>query len=114
MAPRSFANLIATVRAVDTAKLGVSATDRKVGVGATAERNRSKSAGKKAPYALENSRSRPSRKTTRGGANRQRPDVELKKRQMRTTRSPASRAVRNAARNQGPVRGKRRRRRHAR
>jgi len=99
---------------VDTAKPGVSATHRKAGYGSTAERNRSKSAGRKAPYALEDSRTRPSRKTTRGGANRQRPDVELKKRQVRATRSPASRASRNAARKQGPVRGKRRRGRHAR
>src|SRR4051794_28413350 len=83
-------------RRVDTAKPGVSATHRKAGRGSTAERNRSKSAGKKAPYALEDSRTRPSRKPTRGGANRQRPDAELKKRQMRTTRSPASRASRSS------------------
>src|SRR6185312_2802002 len=100
-------------RPVDTAKPGVSATDRKVGRGATAERNRSVSAGQKAPYKLEDSRTRPSRKTTRRGANRMRPDAELKKRATVSSRSPAKRAFRNAARKQGPVRRKVRRRRRA-
>ena len=99
---------------VDTAKPGVSATQRKAGHGSTAERNRSKSAGKKAAYALEDSRTRPSRKSTRGGANRQRPDAELKKRQMLLTRSPSVQAARNTAGNPDLARGKAQGRRRAR
>jgi hypothetical protein len=96
---------------VDTAKPGVSATDRKAGHGSTAERNRSKSAGKKAPYKLEDSRTRPSRKPTRSGANRMRQDAQLQKRQTVTTRSPATRAARNLAKAQA-LGGARRGRRH--
>jgi hypothetical protein len=101
-------------RPVDTAKPGVSATDRKVGQGATAERNRSESAAQKAPYKLEDSRTRPSRKTTRRGANRMRQDTELRKRQTVSSRSPAKRAFRNAASKQGVVLRKVRRRSRAR
>jgi hypothetical protein len=101
-------------RPVDTAKPGVSATDRKVGQGATAERNRSESAARKAPYKLEDSRTRPSRKTTRRGANRMRQDAELRKRQTASSRSPSKRAFRNTATKQGVVPRKVRRRRRAR
>ncbi|HKB81508.1 MAG TPA: hypothetical protein VKH35_17495 [Thermoanaerobaculia bacterium] len=51
---------------VDTSKPGVSATDRRAGRGATAERNRSTHAGRKEGVKLENSESgTPSRKSTR-------------------------------------------------
>jgi hypothetical protein len=99
---------------VDTAKTGVSATDRKVGQGATAERNRSAAAGQKAPYKLEDSRTRPSRKTTRQGANRMRQDAQLRKRQMVSSRSPSKRAFKNTARKRGAVRRRSGRRRRAR
>ena len=46
----------------------------------------------KASYELEaSSTSRPSRKSTRRGANRQKPDSQLKRRQTRKVRSPQSR-----------------------
>lgn len=46
----------------------------------------------KASYELEASaKSRPSRKSTRRGANRQKPDSQLKRRQTRKVRSPQSR-----------------------
>jgi hypothetical protein len=83
---------------VNTALPGTSATDRKVGAGATAARNRSRSAAAKTPYALEDSRTRPSRRSTRGGANKQRQDVQLRKKKLRAVRSPTRRAARNRAR----------------
>lgn len=45
----------------------------------------------KASYELEASRGRPSRKSTRRGANRMKPDSQLERRQTRKVRSPASR-----------------------
>jgi hypothetical protein len=83
---------------VDTALPGVSATDRKVGAGSTAARNRSRSAGAKTPYVLEDSRTRPSRKSTRRGANKQRQDVQLRKKAQRAVRSPTKRAARGRVR----------------
>ena len=77
---------------VDTAKPGVSATDRRAGGNSTAGRNRSKSAAKKASYALEDSGERPSRKSTRRARNRQKPDNNLKRRQTRKATSAAARA----------------------
>src|SRR5262245_54299282 len=64
-------------RPVDTAQPGVSATDRRAGGKSTGARNVSKSAARKAPYMLEDSvaPARPSRKSTRRGANREKPDV---------------------------------------
>jgi hypothetical protein len=94
---------------VDTARPGVSATDRKAGGGSTAARNRSKSAAKKTPYQLEDSRTRPSRKSTRRGANRQRQDTQLRERELRLKTSPSQRARRgrNRGQSRGQVRGKR-------
>jgi hypothetical protein len=83
---------------VDTALPGVSATDRKVGAGSTAARNRSRSAARKTPYMLEDSRTRPSRRSTRRGANKQRQDVQLRKKAQRAVRSPTKRAARSRAR----------------
>jgi hypothetical protein len=45
----------------------------------------------KATYELEASRGRPSRTSTRRGANRMTPDSQLKRRQTRKNRSPESR-----------------------
>jgi hypothetical protein len=59
---------------VDTAAPGVSATDRK----AMLPRKASARAGKKAPYALEESRRSPSRRSTRKSANRQKTDVKMR------------------------------------
>jgi hypothetical protein len=79
---------------VDTAKPGVSATDRKAGGDSSAGRNRSDAAAKNAAYALEDSRTRPSRRSTRRSRNRQKPDSNLKRRQTRATTSPSERAQR--------------------
>ena len=79
---------------VDTALPGVSATDRKVGNGSTGKRNISKSAAKKTPYMLEDSRTRPSRKSTRRGANKQKQDVLLWNKALRAATSPSQRARR--------------------
>ena len=81
---------------VNTALPGVSATDRKVGKNATGTRNVSKSAAKKAPYQLENSKTVPSRKSTRRGANKQRQDNQLWEKQLRVTTSPSARARRRS------------------
>jgi hypothetical protein len=80
----------------DTALAGVSAADRKAGGNSTAARNVSKSAARKTPYMLEDSlaKHRPSRKSTRRGANKQKQAVQLANRQMRATTSPSQRALR--------------------
>lgn len=86
---------------VDTSLPGVSASDRKVGSGATASRNRSRSAAKKAGFALEDSATgKASRKAGRKSANRAKPDANLRAEAVRKTRSAkvrahASRAKRN-------------------
>jgi hypothetical protein len=59
---------------VDTSKPGVSATDRK----GRAPRNESSRAGKKAVYTLEETKGRPSRKSTRKSANRQKTDTAMR------------------------------------
>lgn len=84
---------------VDTAKPGVSATDRKAGKGgSTADRNRSKKAAGKAGAALEGSATgRPSRKSTRKSANRSKRDSNLARRATRKTTSPKARARRSIA-----------------
>ena|SRR5688572_23637422 len=79
---------------VDTSEPGVSATDRKAGDGSTARRNQSQAAAKKAAYALEDSSTRPSRKSTRRARNRQKPDSNLKRRHTRTMTSASQRARR--------------------
>lgn len=50
----------------------------------------------KASYELEASRGRPSRKSTRRGANRVKPDSQLKRRQTRKVRSPQARQASRA------------------
>jgi hypothetical protein len=58
---------------VDTSLAGVSATDRRAG-----PRKPSARAGRKAVFALEESATRPSRKSTRKAANRQKTDVQAR------------------------------------
>jgi hypothetical protein len=81
---------------VDTAKPGISASDRKVGAGATAERNLSRRAERKGGAALEDSKTgRPSRKSTRKSAGRAKRDSNLARRTKRASWSPKSRASRS-------------------
>jgi hypothetical protein len=70
---------------VDTARPGVSATDRR----APRVRKPSSAAGKKAVYALETSETRPSRKSTRKGKNRQRTDRQMLVKSRTTGAKPA-------------------------
>lgn len=79
---------------VDTAKPGVSASDKKVGAGTSGKRNFSKAAKKKAAFALEDSVTSASRKSTRKSSNRQKPDSQLKRRATRRTTAPTARARR--------------------
>ncbi len=83
---------------VDTAKPGVSASDRKAGAGGTATRNASKRAAKKGGAKLENSATgKPSRKSTRratGGAKR---TSNLQRKAVRKARSPKARATKARA-----------------
>lgn len=61
---------------------------------APVSRNASVAAGRKATFALEESDAdRPSRKSTRGSTNRQKPDSNLKRRETRRVSSPARRAA---------------------
>lgn len=89
---------------VDTAETGRSASDRKVGEGATASRN-TKSADSKTVYMLEDSQGRPSRKSTRrSGLSGVKADAQLRERAVRETRSPAAQAERAAAKKRGAKR----------
>jgi hypothetical protein len=84
---------------VDTARPGVSATDRKAGGGSTAARNRSLHAAKKATYALEDSATgKPSRRSSRRAANRAKPGSNLTRQKQREMRSPEARAEQAKAR----------------
>jgi hypothetical protein len=65
--------------------------------GGTAERNRSARAGRKATAALEDSATRPARKSTRGSANRGKTSSNLERRETRKVRAPSARASRAAA-----------------
>lgn len=68
---------------VDTSEPGVSATDRRGTPG-----NVSRSAGRKAQYALERGAGRPSRKSTRKSANRQRADAKMRVKRRTSARPP--------------------------
>ncbi|WP_394845991.1 hypothetical protein LZC95_00825 [Pendulispora brunnea] len=66
--------------------------------GKTARRNIKKDDAERATHALEDSGSgRPSRKSTRSGANRVKADSQLKRRQTRATSAPKTRARKAAA-----------------
>jgi hypothetical protein len=71
---------------VDTSKPGVSATDRRA-----VPREESTSAGKKAPYRLEQSEGKPSRKSTRKSANRQRTDTKMQAKRSTSMLGPPPR-----------------------
>ena len=86
---------------VDTAKPKTSATDRKVGAGDTAKRNRSKRAEKKGGAALESSADKPSRKSTRKSTGRAKRTSNLKRRATREASAPATRARKAAAKRAG-------------
>jgi hypothetical protein len=73
---------------VDTSMPGVSATDRRAGA-----RHAGIRAGKKALFALETSAGKPSRKSTRKAANRQKTDVQARIKR-RTSESRPSDATR--------------------
>jgi hypothetical protein len=88
-------------RPVNTALPGVSASDRIVGAGSSGARNTSKSAARKAPYMLEDSRVQASRKSTRKGANRQKPDNPMRTTVTRATTSASARARRGRAKRLG-------------
>jgi len=78
---------------VDTAAAGTSASDRKAGYGATAARNTKRNrAGMTA--SLEDSRTTPSRKSTRKSTNRAKGGVALAHNASEQTRSPKAQATR--------------------
>jgi hypothetical protein len=85
---------------VDMALPGVSATDRKAGLGGTARRNLTTSPSKaKGGPALESSATgKPSRKSTRGSRGRVKAATNLQRREVRRTHSPKARATRAAVR----------------
>jgi hypothetical protein len=82
---------------VDTAQAGVSASARKAGGAATARRN-SRANEDRATSTLEDSRTRPSRKSTRRSANRGKPSQGKERTAVARTVSPAARASRAIAR----------------
>lgn len=81
-------------RRVDTAKPGVSASDRKIGNGLTASRNiKVNTAGM--TQALEDSETgKPSRKSTRSGMHGEKPDAPLTLRTKTAMHTPQARAAR--------------------
>ena len=86
---------------VNTALPGTSATDRRAGAGFSGARNLKKGGSTRAAFELENSRGQPSRKSTRGSANRVKQNSNLTRRQQRRVRSPAARALRSALKSRG-------------
>ena len=78
---------------VDTAAPGTSASDRRAGGGATARRN-SKRPNRKQTVTLEDSRGKPSRKSTRRSANRTKGATKKTLRARSRTRSPRARHAR--------------------
>jgi hypothetical protein len=82
---------------IDTAAPGVSETDRKAGGGSSAARN-AKLRGAGMGYTLEDSARRPSRKSTRKGANRLKSGSKQGRRERRKTHSAKAQASRAMAR----------------
>ena len=101
---RSSANLARTLawsNAVDTSLPGVSATDRKAGGGSTAARNVKRSTSR-ATAALEDSATgKPSRKSTRGSANRTKAGSKQGRRAKVRAASPKRAATKSQARRAG-------------
>jgi hypothetical protein len=80
---------------VDTSAVGTSAADRKAGYGHTGARN-TKLNVEGMSYRLEDSTNgRPSRKSTRGGAQHVKPDANLTRRTRAAISSPKARATRS-------------------
>jgi hypothetical protein len=82
---------------VDTAAPGVSATDRRVGYGATAARNTKRNTAGMAA-ALEDSRTTPSRKSTRKSKNRAKAATQLERKAQLKLLRPTARATRASVR----------------
>jgi hypothetical protein len=82
---------------VDTAAPATSASDRKAGYGATAARNTQRRAPR-ATVALEDSRTRPSRKSTRKSAQRMRSATALETTKVLQRQTPGAQAARARAR----------------
>jgi hypothetical protein len=83
---------------VDTAKPGISATDRKVGAGSTAKRNVSKRAARKGGPILEDSATgKPSRKSSRRTTAGSKTTSNLERRQTRRISAPKTRATKAKA-----------------
>ncbi|WP_437737480.1 HPF/RaiA family ribosome-associated protein [Sorangium sp. So ce1335] len=83
---------------VDTAQPGWSSTDRRAGGSSTAARNTKLNTSRAAATLEDSAADRPSRKSTRKSANRQKQDNNLRQRQTRAARSPKARAARATAR----------------
>jgi hypothetical protein len=77
----------------DTSLPGVSASDRKAGGGSTAARN-TRLRARRAAVTLEDSATKPSRKSTRKSANRQKAGSKQGRREKRKLHAPSSRARR--------------------
>lgn len=93
-APRARRDLV-----VDTAKPGVSASDRKAGGGRSGTRNVSARAAAKGGAALEDSATgRPSRKSTRDSSGNVKRSTNLRLRAERKTAAPVNRAAKARAR----------------
>lgn len=80
---------------VDTSLPGVSATDRKAGGGSTAARNVRLHARRASATLEDSARERPSRKSTRKSANRQKAGAKLGRAKKRAHHSPSARARRS-------------------
>ncbi len=83
---------------VDTSAPGVSATTRKAGGGSTAARNPSKRARKATTRLEDSATGKPSRKSTRGSANRAKAGSKQRRAAVRTARSPKRKATKAQAR----------------
>ena len=81
---------------LDTSQPGVSATSRRAGGGSTARRN-TKATTSRAASALEDSRTKPSRKSTRRGANRAKPSQQKEHASRDSVNTPAARHNRGGA-----------------
>lgn len=82
---------------VDTSLPGVSATDRKAGGGSTAARNVRLRARRAGATLEDSARTRPSRKSTRKSANRQKAASKLARKAKRKLHAPSARARRARA-----------------
>jgi hypothetical protein len=82
---------------VDTSRPGVSASHRRAGGPTTARRN-AMANPRRAASTLEDSRKKPSRKSTRRGANRGKPSQRKERAALARSLTPSAKAARNIAR----------------